>query len=280
MLEDNGRETVTGKTYWQKLERVGWLDFLPIELHEEVRTQLEINLKNSKQPQMVCAALAQGGFEAGCTDGIRVIASIAQASSGAFQPTNITIQPTNSDSAFELSFMLSKKKYRCLISSDSEFLSHKDYDAILEAVNLSLNSTDVKQRFFVLPLVDVFNLLVFVPPSVYDAAVKAKLIPREVEYSREDAFYFNDLALYHAASSFDDSRDGKAAVQEATKAVSLDPENSDYMETLAAAYAEVGNFKKAIAWQERALRDSNKQTSEAKQGLVLYRNGRPYRLPP
>ena len=49
-------------------------------------------------------------------------------------------------------------------------------------------------------------------------------------------------------------RDGKLALENAKKACELDQwENWQYVSSLAAAYAELGQFDKAIEWQKKAI---------------------------
>lgn len=269
---------MTGKTYWQKLDKIGWLEYLPKEMHDDVRSQLEINLKDKEHPGLVCMALAQGGFEAGCADGESVLGEFARISNGAFRPTQIKIKPVKKDTPCELSFHHDKKKHACLISSEFDNLPSPDYDTILKVVNQALIASEAKESFFALPVADVYICLVFVPPPIYKAAVKANLIPREVVWSREDAVMFNDFAMDNLSSD-PEFHDGKMAVKNARQAVSLDPGNHTYMETLAAAYADVGNFKEAVRWQRLAMKDKNIPTEDALQRLELYRNKQPYRFP-
>jgi len=77
-------------------------------------------------------------------------------------------------------------------------------------------------------------------------------------------------------------RDGTKAVENATKACELSRwDNYRYIDTLAAAYAEAGNFEQAVEWQRQAvtklpadIRPSQRADCEAK--LRLYQAGQSY----
>jgi tetratricopeptide (TPR) repeat protein len=75
-------------------------------------------------------------------------------------------------------------------------------------------------------------------------------------------------------------RNGVEAIESATRACELSGwENADHLDSLASAYAETGNFKKAIELQEKA--DPLYKQSDAKRygraRLELYKKGKPYR---
>jgi Flp pilus assembly protein TadD len=76
-------------------------------------------------------------------------------------------------------------------------------------------------------------------------------------------------------------RDGKRALAEAKKAVDmLKYRDGRFLDTLAAAYAEAGEFDKAVATQQKALDDPELMKDEgdaARKRLELYRAKKPFR---
>jgi hypothetical protein len=78
-------------------------------------------------------------------------------------------------------------------------------------------------------------------------------------------------------------RDGKAAVEDAKRACELSGwKLAEQIDTLAAAYAEVGDFAKAVEYQEQALADKGfvkEHGKGARERLELYRDKKPYREP-
>jgi hypothetical protein len=77
-------------------------------------------------------------------------------------------------------------------------------------------------------------------------------------------------------------RDGKQAVEDATRSCDLlQWKNSNSLDTLAAACAEVGDFAAALKWQKQAVATAhaaNRANLESR--LQLYREGKSYRDPP
>ncbi len=75
-------------------------------------------------------------------------------------------------------------------------------------------------------------------------------------------------------------RDGKKAIELATRACELSEWKEAYkLGTLAAAYAEVGEFDKAIEWQEKANRlfTDAEDKKKGEERLKLYKDKKPYR---
>ena len=87
---------------------------------------------------------------------------------------------------------------------------------------------------------------------------------------------YNNLAWLLATCPATDRRNGKQAVEAATKACELTKwQRWDWIDTLAAAYAEAGDFEKAISSQKRALSFqgiSEADRQQAERQLALYAN--------
>ncbi|MBX9584412.1 MAG: tetratricopeptide repeat protein, partial [Gemmataceae bacterium] len=89
----------------------------------------------------------------------------------------------------------------------------------------------------------------------------------------------NNLA-WLLATGPDGHRDGRAAVEAATKACDLNGwKNPSFVATLAAAHAEAGDFGKAVEYQTRALADPKYDSPRGRARLGHYRAGKPYREP-
>jgi serine/threonine protein kinase len=93
---------------------------------------------------------------------------------------------------------------------------------------------------------------------------------------------FNHLAWLRATCPDKQYRNGQQAIEYATKACQLTNwKNSWYFDTLAAAYAETGDFTNAVEWQKKALDGSDAtMADEFRTRLELYKSSQPYREPP
>jgi hypothetical protein len=81
---------MNAKAFWQKLRKIGWLDYVPPEQHDELRAQIETNLAG-KDGAFVYLALAQGAFEARKTDAKRLLRELARVSGGKFTPKKVKV---------------------------------------------------------------------------------------------------------------------------------------------------------------------------------------------
>jgi tetratricopeptide (TPR) repeat protein len=100
-----------------------------------------------------------------------------------------------------------------------------------------------------------------------------------IRLSTKNARACNDLARLRAACSLELVRDGKQAVETATRACELTAwKNADYLATLAAAYAEAGLFERALELAERALNlASDEGKDEIRSQIALFKDRKPLR---
>jgi tetratricopeptide (TPR) repeat protein len=93
----------------------------------------------------------------------------------------------------------------------------------------------------------------------------------------DNAFALNAIAWLKGTSTDERYRNGPEAVKLATKACeATDWRSSGYIDTLAAAYAEAGDFDSAIKYQSKAL-DLSPEMKGAKERLELFKDHKPYR---
>lgn len=102
-------------------------------------------------------------------------------------------------------------------------------------------------------------------------------VPKE-----EHAGVLNNLAWVLATSPKEDVRDGKRAIKLATKACELTEfKEAHILSTLAAAYAESGDFEKAREWSGKAValgeKEENEQLEQLKKELENYKENKPWR---
>ena len=90
----------------------------------------------------------------------------------------------------------------------------------------------------------------------------------------------NNLAWILATCPNDKFRNGDKAVEYAKCGCeATEWKDAKCLDTLAAAYAEAGDFQEAIKWQEKAIEvtDDEKATGNYRKALDLYKEGKPYR---
>ena len=111
--------------------------------------------------------------------------------------------------------------------------------------------------------------------ALADFDVAIRLDPKEpTAYER--------LAWIRATCPVERFRDGKKAVEAATRACALTAsKDRSCLSTLAAAHAEAGEFVSAVKWQTEAngLEPSAANRAKGQARLALYREKKPYRDP-
>ena len=95
----------------------------------------------------------------------------------------------------------------------------------------------------------------------------------------KDPGLLNNFAWVLCTSPFDQLRDGKRALEMATEACRLtDYKQAHILSTLGAAYAELGDFKTAIEWSQKAIAAGSEDQKEAlRKELESYKAGKPFR---
>jgi tetratricopeptide (TPR) repeat protein len=91
---------------------------------------------------------------------------------------------------------------------------------------------------------------------------------------------YNAVAWFLATCPQADLRDGKSAIEHATKACEMTNwKHGDYIDTLSAAYAEAGEFEEAVRREKEAvaLPDMKSKQDEAKARVILYQSRTPFR---
>jgi tetratricopeptide (TPR) repeat protein len=107
---------------------------------------------------------------------------------------------------------------------------------------------------------------------------------KAIEVAPKEARAYNNLAWLLATSYQDRVRDGAKAVELATKAAELTKwQDANTLDTLAAAYAEAGNFEEAIKWENKALsfpEFAKNSGEQSRQQLALFMSKKPYHQSP
>ena len=107
------------------------------------------------------------------------------------------------------------------------------------------------------------------------------LLHQAILLNSRNAGTYNSLAWMKATCSDASVRNGEEAISAASKGCELTEwKNWMFIDTLAAAYAEAGDFKRAIEFQEQALRTGDPGESKQKmmrERLSLYKQSQPFR---
>ena len=105
---------------------------------------------------------------------------------------------------------------------------------------------------------------------------------RGLEIDEEDSGILNNLAWLLSTSPFEDVRDGKRAVELATKACELTEfAEAHILSTLASSYAEADDFENALKWGKKAVEcgeeTGSTQLDDLKRELVAYEANKKWR---
>ena len=178
----------------------------------------------------------------------------------------------------------------------------RNYDAAVQRVPHSANAYYYRGGFYLrrhdyLRAIKDFDVAIRLEPTLLQYAnARAGAYAHMGNYARamneynhlltlspwgyERGMILNSRAWLEAVCPDSKFRNGQAALADAKQACAEEGwRESDYLDTLAAAYAETGDFESAIKYQEKALARENKENplDNGKTRLTLYRQHRPYR---
>src|SRR5262249_39566308 len=144
------------------------------------------------------------------------------------------------------------------VARGDEWRRHLKLDSALDDYNLAIRLAPHDIHAYICRAMVAKQRRAF-PQAVAELPDLARMAPENPEVHRV-------LARILATCNKDAIRDGSRAVLEATRACELtrwrDP---DCLDTLAAAYAETGDYPSAVTWQKKALDRARKQVTSPMQ---------------
>ncbi len=171
---------MTVEEYWKKLWKIGWLDYLPKSIVDEVHEHLKKNLADGTKYGIF--ALSTAGFDTECIDDDHsystILAELAEASLGEFVPKNIKEKYDSALEIAEISFEHKGKVFAAEVPFTSDWFEME----VLDLVNDALAAGKSACRFIPLPALDQILNLVFIPPSIYEKAAEEKLVSKKNSY--------------------------------------------------------------------------------------------------
>ena len=158
-----------------------------------------------------------------------------------------------------------------IVARDSARLM-KDPDLALK-ISQAVLQQDEKNVYALTGLPSIYIAL-----KQYDKAVET--FEKNLELNPESPTALNNYSWFLSTIPQDSYRDGKKALELALKAAqATDYKESFILSTLAAAYAEIGDFENALKFAQKALElvKDEKQKEELKNELESYKQNKPIR---
>ncbi|HEY5314599.1 MAG TPA: tetratricopeptide repeat protein [Pirellulales bacterium] len=166
-------------------------------------------------------------------------------------------EPDDAEAAFQLAML-----YR----------NQKNFTKALELINAAID-TDPKNWFVFYGRADLYLSMGKHHEALADYAEAYKQRP-------EDSGLLNNYAWLLATTPDEKLRDGKRAIELATQACKLtDYKASHILSTLAAGYAETGDFETARKWSKKSMEVAGKDSirEQLKKEFASYEAGKPWR---
>jgi len=172
----------------------------------------------------------------------------------------------------DLAIRLNPKDARAHTNRGIAYLFKRDYDKAIADCDLAiqLNSKDARAH--------MNRGTAYLQKRDYDKAIADYDL--SIQHNPREATAHNNLAWLLATCPQISYRDGKRAVEHATKACALyEWKKPDAVKTLAAAYGEVGDFENAVKWERQFLGTPDqiaRATLNAESRLSLYQAHKRY----
>lgn len=175
---------MTSEEYWRRLGECGWLDAVGEQERQRLGQALPEAL--AQDPDTAYEALACFVFDTetieafGPGKGLAsyggIIEAYAARSLGQLAPEDIVDAYDEAHGQVRVGFTHGGRRFELSVPHAGEWFD----PAVHELVNEAIREAGGTHQFLPLPVVDQCFHLAFVPPEVYERAVEAGLIPREV----------------------------------------------------------------------------------------------------
>lgn len=291
--------------------QIGWLRKADLVSQDEAiaffTKQIEANPRDTNGFNRRAAAWrAKGEYDAALKDATAALS--ISASAPLFNNRALIYQAKKEyDKAledFEQAFRINPQYPLCLVNRATLWHAKKDYDKAIadcsQAIQFQANFPNAyrqrgiahhAKKDYDKAIADFDVALKFDAKSAQFRLERGNAFAGKKEHAKALADYEESLrleptsvttmatfALWLASCTEAKFRDGKRALELAQKAHKLERHNTPALQALAAAHAEIGQFKEAVRWQEHALHDlALKNDGEAARRVELYRQNQPYR---
>lgn len=216
--------------------------------------------------------------------------------------------PGNALDVFTLQIKRNSKDAGAYLARGTMLIRQKQFDASIDdctrAIRLNSKLPEAylirgngfsSNKEYKKAIADYTEVIRLVPTSVSAFTLRGNCWQNLRQYQKAEAdwieavrlnpqidYAYNQLAWMKATCPEEHVRDGKKAVEYATKLCELnDWKNQEDLDTLAAAYAEAGDFEAAVKWQSKVcMLAAEAEKAECQMRLELYQSGKPFHETP
>ena len=153
--------------------------------------------------------------------------------------------------------------------------TEREFEVAMEQIEMEMANQDFAGAFQTDVELTAFNHA----RGMGDYVTALKELDLALEEFPDDPVLHNNKSWLLATCPDAEIRNGKLAVEHGRKACELsDWAFPEYVDTLAAACAEAGDFEEAVRWQQKAIDEAAPHYQQQfAERLALYQSGQPYR---